>query len=477
MNRLNDDDISNVQAFIDTLGKGGRKRISQRVKSEFKDLNLTLKEVEEFLPQKQVKVPKQRHSMKMFNNYIGGWYFDIMYSRCEDKKEPKLYGIYINGNSKFVHAIFIPNRRNITLKAMDTIFKDFCKGDNMKVVKIISDKERGLTGLELYEQFTAREEHHKFGIVDGFMNAVRYWNENQGYGRGITLEHLKEFIERHWNEAPIPCIGCTRYEMAHDEDLEKAYICRMLYGNIERYNRRDEIEEGAEVSVKYDAKKGPFERRHIKNVPGKFVVKAKEKDRVIVEDEDGNEEEVYYNQIRGIARKVDEEEILKTPEPNNEIYLEKVPEIKAPKNLDKEVDAYDKNFERIRNEVLMEVQNKLEERREMDLSLGFQPETRVEPLNRMFEKGKREVENNMNKYLVGFEKYKQNLSQQRVKKLANEIMNLVFGTGGNPYPHQDLQKTNANDEAVMKGAEKIKLKMKKQNAFINPQIKPELDFN
>jgi hypothetical protein len=473
-----DDKESAIQSSIDLFGKGGRKRIAQLVKNNLKDkFNLSLKEIMSYMGQKTQKIPRNRNSIKMFNNYIGGWYFDIMYSRCESKKEPQLYGIYINGNSKFVHAVHIPNRRNITLKVMDQKFKSYAQGENMKVVKIISDKERGLTGLDLYEQYTAREEHHKFGIVDGFMNACRYWNENQGYGKGITLEHLQEFIERHWNEATIQGVGCTRYEMAHDEDLEKAYICRMLYGNIERTNRRDEIEEGAQVDIKYDAKKGPFERRHIKNKPGKFVVKAKEKDRVLVEDEDGNQEEVYYNQIRGIARKIENEELENIPEPNNEITLEKVPEVKPPKNLDKEVEAYDQNFEKIRNEVLQEVQNKMNERREMDLSLGFQPETRVEPLNRMFEKGKREVENNMNKYLVGFEKYKQNLSQSRIKKLANEIMNLVFGNGGNPYQKQNVEKTNADDEILIKGAEKIKIKKKIRKAFINPQIEPERDFN
>jgi hypothetical protein len=119
---------------------------------------------------------------------------------------------------------------------------NWCRENDIKITgKIKSDMEAGLKSNPMYDQYVAGEEHHKFGVVDGFISAARHWNAMRGHGQGMTWDNLETFVDYYWNKAEVPGTHTTREEMIKDEDLEEALIAKNLYANEVKYERREQL--------------------------------------------------------------------------------------------------------------------------------------------------------------------------------------------------------------------------------------------
>lgn len=180
---------------------------------------------------------------KFFFNYRGGWFFDLIINRKlsnnKDDTQVKYYGIFLNGNTGWVKAYEVDNKKKNDLT---NIFHRFITGCshlnvdghiiNYPVKMIISDNESGVPnkefeGVQIQKITQSRTAHTALARINAFASHLRKRYKDNVY---ISPDDLSDFIES-WNNSQIPTIVCSRNEMMIDEDLEEAYIASCLYYN------------------------------------------------------------------------------------------------------------------------------------------------------------------------------------------------------------------------------------------------------
>jgi hypothetical protein len=464
--------LEDVRAFAQKMSKMGKQKQINIIKQEFKDkpIHLTNKILSQILEEETPKlapVSKQKYTTKFFNNFRGGWTFDIMYGRNRDAVDDDLYAVFVNNNSKYVWACEIKNRSQPELNSITQDFTIWAEKNKIPIRGgITADKEKALQSLQQYTTHTAKLEHHKFGVVDGFIQAARYWNENNGFGKGITWERLKNFIDQVWNKSKVNFMNCTREEMLYSEDLEETYICKNIYYNLNKLENRKDIKEGQEVEVRKEGKSS-FEHRHTRHQPGKWKVVSTEQNRAVVKNEKGEEKRIYYGQIR---RKEPttiplDKNTLSQPLPEKELSLEEIYQEQPPPNMNRQLEIYNQNYDNLQEKIVNKVEQDMGQLREYELSVGFKPETRLFELNKMSEENKKNIEQALRKYIVGTEAYQHVFTPQQTEMLGEIFLNFLRN---NPF---QVQKTNATSNELLKGAELLLKKKKKKADFsINPQF-------
>jgi hypothetical protein len=436
-------------------------------------------DLEAYLPKKQIKVSQHAISMKQFDNYIGGWYFDILYGRKNKDKGP-LIGVYINGNSKYAWARKMKDRTELECNRIHASFIGWCRDNKVKVIKVRTDKELGMSNMVYVEQRIAKGEHHFLGPINGFASAVRRW-AYRTYGQSfITVENVQHFIEHVWNKDIVKGTHTTRTEMLHDEALEEAYICKMLYINESKRLQRDElVREGVEVEMRHTDMKERNERRYGRLIAGKYkVVSTDNRNYVKVEDEKGKEKKFYYSQIA----RVDEESLQHSKEKSPKVFqvndemlenqenveqsvhIEPIPE-QAPTDVKQRALDYERELEGMRVDIINEVIEQLNERKEKDLEQGFKPLTRHTHLKEAYRKAKQNLSIDKNKYTLGYVDKK-----TKIRRLAKDIIKTIFDV----VAPQNLKNTNADGLPTLKHGSMLYKKRRVLRNKISSLIEPTM---
>jgi hypothetical protein len=393
-------------------------------------------------PERKIKVSQHGISLRQFDNYIGGWYFDILYGRDPERTDNgPLIGIYINGNSKYCWFREMPDRTELECNRIHATFIGWCRDNKVPLIKVRSDAEKGMSNMVYVEQHVAQGEHHFLGPINGFASAVRHWIYKT-YGESfIRMPRFEHFVEKVWNRDEVRGTHSTRTEMLFDRNLEEAYICKMLYYNVaKREERENLIQEGTEVEIRHTDMKQPFERRYGRLIHGKYkVVSTDDKNYVEAEDERGERQKFYYSQIAGV-KTVDDEMLSSVVNKKTSVKLEKIPETKT-KDTERKALDYEAEIEKFRSEIISEVVEQLNERREADLANGFKPITKPIHLNEAYEQTKTSLLNDKSKYSVKYIP-----KRPHIKKVASEILNQIFDT---------VNKNQVNESDVLKGGKVI----------------------
>ena len=203
------------------------------------------------------KISAKFLNKKFFFNHRGGWFFDILINRSlknntEDTVE-KYYGIFLNGNTGWVKAYVLPDKKADTITNIFNMFVHDCsnlkvedKIINYPVKKIISDDEPGVPNslgeITIQKIKQTKTTHSALSRINAFASVLRKRYKNKNY---VSPKELSVFI-KDWNNYQIPNIICTRNEMMLDKELEEAYIASCLY-----HNQETEIE-GEEILQKDD---------------------------------------------------------------------------------------------------------------------------------------------------------------------------------------------------------------------------------
>jgi hypothetical protein len=478
MSRL---EIDKIKDFLKTKGKKNSKRkIRNFAKDEFTGIlpkNTIQQAIKEFINEERfAKVSKNYFSPKMVNNYIGQWYFDIIYPRAT-KHDRYYYGVFLSANSKFVKYYKIKNRKNETLSDITLKFTEWADSLGIPHTRFKADAERGLEGMGIFEQFVADREHHKFGPIDSFVSAARRWSANQGH-QGLPEHVMDKFVNEIWNKSVFPGIKNTkkgnrgittnREEMVQDRDLEETYIAKGLYYNLNKRQNRDILKQGMNVEVRLPQKQRN-ERRNTNIMSGNWHVKQAQKYNVLIENGAGDLETVYYNQIRGV-QSVDEYMLsLKKKTKPKPVYLQKQTEI-VNTNLQNELETYSNVYKTITQDILNEVQKKYKKYYEREIQNGMLPPTKIEAIDEMFEQAKKQEENKRSSYDITYQKSINEIRKHGAKKIAKQILSIFPEF----YPYQNCPETNADNETMIKGGEKVFKKIRKENPnLINPLFLPE----
>jgi hypothetical protein len=460
----------NVDKIIN-LNKGvGRAKLKRIMKADWKDIytneykdkdkkkeldKLFDKEIEKYAPKpkKMVKIKPTRLGTNMYANFIGRWYFDIVYGHNKPEKikgkfskkinnnkvkltdgfaddviwktKQDIFGVFVNANSKYAIGMLMKG------KSKEECIEAFRKFDAIlvdehipKAVEIVTDMEKGITAMydNRIKQFVAKENHHILGPVDGFVNALRQWNWKITGEKAVDYNHFQVFIKDVWNIDIVPGTEFRRCDMVKDPNKEECYICSQIYNNQTKIKNREAIVSGSSVGSKvlltYANKKEPFERRPGKLMLGKYTILGHGKDgKVEVEDEKGEKKDVYYTQIvktePGTANKIDEGMKM--------IYE---PIVNIP-NVDKVAKLYEQELQGLKDNLNMEILREIKNRNANDLRLGFMPMVRTEELNIAFKQAKDEYEINKRAPIVGYKKDNK-VHKSSVKQLAKDVVSTIF---------------------------------------------------
>jgi predicted transcriptional regulator YdeE len=212
-------------------------------------------------------------------------------------------------------------------------------------------------------------------------------------------------------------------------------------------------------------------------MPGKWVVQKVGPNSVQLRGEDGEIKEAYFNQIRGV-RTVDDQMLQEAQQnSNDEIQLIPVEEAAPPENLDEQVKMYELNHQAIQDNLNQEVAKRIQDRAEMDLSLGFQPQTQVETLLAMQDKAKKKVEEDLNKYTVGAKAYNRVLTPEQIQEITYKMLDGEYGPNGFRGFTQNLPKTISDERYVynepeLSGAKRLRDKLIRQRKAQLEKINP-----
>lgn len=290
-----------------------RTRIDKAMKyAKEHNIKLTKKQVKEYIKeidgvdeQRITSSERKKLSKKFVFNYLGCFFADIGFNRNAEMGKRidgddwlKYFVVVIHGNSGWAKVYEIESKSRAQVMTVLQSFRREMKDKyNYPVRKIVTDDDKAFddgvekNGIpitrikaELHEQSAEdngeeiqHTNHRVFARIDSFMSQLRRYAWNQ-YKEGIKiqdptkrpkicnqpenkefyipLETINAFVQE-YNNYMIPHIRCTRNEMIADPNLEKAYICWVLYGNeMREAYRAEKLANGTKVKLAADNK--PF---------------------------------------------------------------------------------------------------------------------------------------------------------------------------------------------------------------------------
>jgi hypothetical protein len=466
---MTDNDKELVYNFLKKKGHGiGKRKLTAFARKKFTNkigLYKLNQIVNDYIKDNNFRPVSYKYfTAKQFNNFIGGWYCDLVYPRGKEPGTNQAcnyyYVVFLNANSKYVWWKKAQNKDNNTLAMITVAFAEWCDAINVKHCYFKADMEKGLTPMGVFQQFNAGKEHHKFGPIDGFVSNARVWAEKNGY-TGLPEQAMRTYVDKVWNKSVIKGIynpnsetnhQTTRKEMLLNEDLEECFICKGLYKNIDKQEAKRELE-GKQVEVFKPNKKGTFERRHSKSLPGDWQVEGVCDNEVKIINEKGEKKKVYLNQIRGIKEPLKENPKLKKRRIHNLLQTKPI--------IANGLEAYEKIYKEMEDELLKKVLKKINKRYEQDLANGMAPPTKLNEITEMIENGKKEQEKEDNSYRIGYQKSLSTIKKSALKSLSSKLLNIMEAV------EQDTPHTNADGEVMLKGGEKLLKRKRKDNGEPN----------
>jgi hypothetical protein len=432
--------------------------------------------IKKYLPAKEVKVPIHRYSLRMFANYIGCWWFDIVFGHDDTRpmKErgkttfkmhkqagyiqitnpsQSMYGVFVNANSKMAYINQIFSRSETECQRCVADFQLWCDHHHFPVVKIISDYEGGMANIAGIERHVAKENHKRFGIIDGFVNAVRQWNWANGYGAQLTPLHFRQFVNNVWNKDLVRGTKYTREQMIANSDYEEEYIAKCIYYNADQLEKRQEIiKVGQQARLAYENRPEPFERRPGKLMPGIFeIVSTSVPDqpgKMLVRNMKGKNgkkgplQEVSKTTLRKIVKQSDSDE--ESVKPNDPVITEITPDMLSnlpeqttdnlilkpipqytPSNSVQLAQQYEQSIDQIKEQLVQEVVSEINKRKDAEITRGFMPISRPEQLNKAVETTTENAELLKRKPIYGI-RNRQYIDRSKIRRAAKEILDEVM---------------------------------------------------
>jgi hypothetical protein len=434
------------------------------------------RKIQKYLPPKEVKVPVHRYSLRMFANYIGCWWFDIVFGH-DDTRPMKargktkftmhkragyiqvtnpgqsMYGVFVNANSKMAYINQIFKRSETECQRCVADFRLWCEEEKHKypIVKIISDYEGGMANIAGIERHVAKENHKRFGIIDGFVNAARQWNWAQGYGAHLTPLHFRHFVNNVWNKDLVRGTQYTREQMIANSDYEEEYIAKCIYFNADQLERRREvIHVGQQARLAYENRKEPFERRPGDLMPGVFEIVSTSVEgqpgKMLVRNSKGKISEATKTQVRRLVQPKESESESEderrgvndpviteiTPEMLENLPEQSVDNLRlvpvpqhVPANSAQLAQQYEASIEDIKEQLVKEVVSEINKRKDAEITRGFMPLSRPEQVNKAFETTTENAELAKRKHIFG-SRNRQFIDRTKIRRAAKEILDEVM---------------------------------------------------
>jgi len=457
------------KAKAQSLGKVGKTKLTRIMKKFWKDANSEYEikdkkrkaelnqifqhKIQKYLPPKEVKINPNKYALRMFANYLGCWWFDIVFSRDDHRKRKdrgktsftmnkkqgyiqitnpgqSIYGVFINANSKMCYINQMYNRTATECNRVVADFRLWCAQHHFPVVKIISDYEGGMAQIADIERHVAQGNHHRFGIIDGFVNAARQYSWANGDGGELIPSHFANFVNNVWNKDLVRGTNHTREQMIQNPNFEEEYIAKCIYYNADQLERRQEtIQPGINVKLKYDEKQAPFEHRPGKLRPGIWeVVALKPNGKMLARSEFGEEREVYKTSVNKLIlpqrTEITEQMINSLPDQPEELTLKPIPQI-IPSDTPSKAKQYEQSIEQIKEQIVKEVVQEINKRKDNDISQGFMPIRKPEQLDRAVEETTQNAELAKRSRTYGY-KNRSYIDRSKIRKAANEIVDQIF---------------------------------------------------
>ncbi|MDR1818749.1 MAG: hypothetical protein LBR15_00685 [Methanobrevibacter sp.] len=460
---------------VKSLGNVGKTKLVRMMKKFWQDqnseyqlkdrqktqhLNKVFQEkIQQYLPKPEIKVNPKKYGLRMFSNFIGCWYCDIVFGRDDPRKKNErgkttfkmnkkqgyvqisdpgqsMFLVFLNANSKLVYINQIYARNATECNRAVADFRLFCNKYNFPVVKIKSDLEKGLLGIDDLEQSIAKGEHHKFGPIDGFVNASRRYSWENGDGGHLIPSKFAYFVNKVWNMDLVKGTNHTRIEMTQNPDYEEEYIAKCIYYNADQLEKRNEaIHTGINVRLKYDEMKKPFEKRPGRERAGLFE---------LINPNIGGGRALFKSELTGEKIKAYTTSISKIQQPNNNPpnTIEITPEMlnsvektktdiqvvpikqSIPNDVEKKAIDYENEISQFKEDLIQEVVNQLKQRKDIDFKQGFMPQHTPLQMNAAVETTKHNNELLKRKPLFG-NRNRSYIDRSKIKQSAQDIVDHV----------------------------------------------------
>ena len=238
----------------------------------------------------------------VFSDHPYSYIMDILENK--NNEIPKYWMIFINVNTRYVHAYDMRSKDKRSVKGAIERFIDHVENDDeQRVYSLTGDDEGAFSSKEIVEylknkkvglRIVKEQNHGALSIIDRFIRTLRDMNiptektkreSNDKKYVNFSMKRMKKLIKI-YNNTFHSAIGMTPKEMQNDYELEDKYIRKMLVKSYDKLKMNGYLlNEGDWVRVVLEKEK--IKKRRYKVSRECYKVMGKEGQMFIISAKDG----------------------------------------------------------------------------------------------------------------------------------------------------------------------------------------------
>lgn len=300
---VNDNDLNK---FIDKLHLRSFNKIWRHVVRNYGD-EVSKEQVKRVM-KKRLNDPinEIKKNKKFMNHVFSDHPYSYIMDILENKVgcEPRYWMIFINVNTRYVHAYDMRSKDKRSVKGAIERFIDHVENDDeQRVYSLTGDDEGAFSSKEIVDylknkkvglRIVKEQNHGALSIIDRFIRTLRDMNiptektkreSNDKKYVNFSMKRMKKLIKI-YNNTFHSAIGMTPKEMQNDYELEDKYIRKMLVKSYDKLKTNGYLlNEGDWVRVVLEKEK--IKKRRYKVSRECYKVMGKEGQMFIISAKDG----------------------------------------------------------------------------------------------------------------------------------------------------------------------------------------------